>query len=221
MAKKIVAAVMAVAMLFAFAGCNMAQVNTERDNAQVIIEVGDQKVLKGDIIDTYNSYMNMYASIYGTDFESFKKSYPDAYDSLVEGIIDSYIEETLVDMYAEKLDADLSLTDEQVKEVDESMQSNYDYYKEQVTTSVNEDEDIADEDKDAEIERQLKELLDENGYNDGSMRAELENSYKIENMKKWLDKDYTATEDDLKEFYDKQVSEQKSVLDETPSSIST
>ena len=220
MAKKIIAAVLALAMLFAFAGCNMAQVNETRDNAQVIIEIGDKKVLKGDVKDTYDSYMNMYAQMYGTDAESFKKNYADAYQSLIDGIVDSFVEEALVDIYAEKLDADLSLTDEQVKKVDESMQSNYDYYKEQVTKTVNEDETIADDKKEAEIERQLNAMLDQNGYNDGSMRANLEDSYKIENMKTWLDKDYKATEDDLKAFYDKQVEEQKKVLDETPSSIS-
>ena len=45
------------------------------------------------------------------------------------------------------------------------------------------------------------------------MKEDLESQYKITNMKNWLDKDYKATEDDLKEFYEKELAEQKKVLD--------
>lgn len=221
MAKKIIAVVLAMAMLLAFAGCHMAKVNTERDNAQVIIEVGDRKILKGDIAEQYNSYLNMYASMYGLTVEEFKSNYADTYNSFVQDIVDSFVELALVEIYAEELNVDLSVTEEQNKEIEEKLQSTYKSYEEYVNTQVDEDDTIAEDKKAAEKEKMLKEALDAAGYNDGSMREELEQSYKIDNMKDWLVKDYKVTDDMLEEFYNKYLQEQKTVLDKTPSSITT
>ncbi len=221
MAKKIIAAVFALVMLLAFTGCNMAHVNTERDNAQVIIEVGDKTVTKGEMIDQCTTYVEMYASLYGTTLEGFKEAYPDTYDSMVQEAADYFIELALVDIYAEKLGADISLTDEQKAEVKESMQTNHDYYKDAVDKQVDEDDTISDDKKESEKERLLQEILDEYGYNDGSMEADLQRGYKIDNMKAWLSKDFEATDDLVREFYDEYLEEQKKVLDEAPGSIST
>ncbi|MFR9207193.1 MAG: peptidylprolyl isomerase [Lachnospiraceae bacterium] len=222
MRKRIIAAVASLAMMFAFAGCNMATVNEERDNAQVIIEIGDQKVLKGDLIDDFNDIVEMYSGLYGISTEELmSESNAEVMDSIINSIIETYTEELLVDIYAEKLNADLSLTEEQKKEVEDSLKENYDYFKEQAEQQINNDDSIKEEDKEAKIEELFNEALETSGYNDGSMKEDLESQYKITNMKNWLDKDYKATEDDLKEFYEKELAEQKKVLDETPSSIST
>lgn len=217
MLKKITAIILALVTVLVFAGCNMVTVNEQRDGAQVIIQVGEHTVTKSQMAGAYQRYIGMYANAYGMTEEEFKKSYADTYEELLNTLVESYTKSLFVDLMKEEYNITLSEDDE--KAIESSMQSNYEHYTNLAEKDVEKEKDLKEEDKTAKIDAAREKYLNEAGYYDGSMRKNLEDGYYLNALKDYLDKDYTATEDELKEFYEKNLEEQKKVLDENPSNI--
>ena len=58
-----------LACVLLLGSCSMISVDREMDNNEVVAEVGDEKILKGEAMEIYNYYADVYASFYGASGE--------------------------------------------------------------------------------------------------------------------------------------------------------
>ncbi|MGI5850459.1 MAG: SurA N-terminal domain-containing protein [Christensenellales bacterium] len=223
MIKKITAFALALMMGCVLCSCSMVFVNEERDRAQVVAEVDEEKILKGEVMDSVNAMCYQYGIT--------KDTYGDQYESQVQTIRDSilqeFVEYTLIMQHAKELNMP-GLSDEDLKSIASDMKAVYDGAYSTAKAQVAQDAQAADSTDASEVtndDPRVKEIVDELltgvGYYNGSLEATLTRTKVKSNVKDFLSKDYNPTDSDVKEFYDAQLKEQKEVLDNSPSSITT
>jgi foldase protein PrsA len=84
--KKIIIALLAVMMIVATAGCSLIQVDPEKDLQKVVIEIGDEKVLKRE----FNSYLTYHKMVYELNGQALPEG--DELELLKEDILNTISE---------------------------------------------------------------------------------------------------------------------------------
>lgn len=215
MQKKIIAAALAIIFALALTGCNMVFVNEEKDREQVVAKVGEETVLKGYVLDRYETYK----AIYGiTDASAKTESGRESIRSLKTSLLDDAISETVALIKARELGV-AELSDAQKKELEKTLQSNREYVEKNVRENADNPEN-----EDA-IQRAIEAAYKENGLTpvDGGpsvMERSLTLNYITENLKEYLVKDYAASDSDLQAWYDENLAKQKETLSSNLSYLS-
>ncbi len=217
--KIVIAAVLALAFTASIFGCSLVSVNQDKDRAQVIAKVGDMEVTKGEYLDLFDYYLYMY-QMYGQD----PTTTPDGLASFQDLIMDAVVS-TKVTAYQAKLQGYDKLSAEQQAEVDESVQSDLDYYKQtaqsQAESEVAEDPSLDLEKRKAEIfdelvEQQYGEKLTEEQLK-AKMVEEKSTNAAITAMQDAFNATVTVTDEEIQAAFDEQLAADKNALTADPS----
>ncbi len=132
--KSLLALLLALAVLLS--GCALVTVDTEKDNARVIVDVNGETVTKAVIhaavdnqISMYEYYNQLYSSSYG-----ISDLYSTDEDTVAADVISAYVNQLVCQQKAKELGL-YEMTEEEQAEVDASGKENYDSFIESVISN--------------------------------------------------------------------------------------
>lgn len=143
------------ALSLVFAGCNLVEVNPERDAAIVVAKVGDKEITKsefGEILYMYYLYGYLNDQI---------MSDPDQKNEYYKMILDILIDEKVKEIKAEELGC-MIFSDEEKAELAQSLEDNLETYRSMYKSDLKDDEanaDLKEEDIDALVEKGFDDYL--------------------------------------------------------------
>lgn len=202
-------------------GCELVSVNTERDNAQAIVVVGDKTYTKALV----NGMINSQFSLYG--IEDFASS---QYDQYRTSMGEQFATQKAVQYYAVQNGYRDKLTEDDYKEIEESMKEITEYYNTEIEQEVKEDLGYTDEEGAPEYDDAAKEvvakrvskrqeeyLLTMGTTSLDEYKEELINQAAADAYLKTIEDAVTVSDEEIKSKYDSLVSEQKTSYDADPS----
>ncbi len=219
---KVIAVILAFGIIFA--GCNMVEVNEERDRETVVAKVEDEVVTKGEVLDSVESMLNMYIAYgyYPEDFAT-NSDYEEYYTDFVNSTLDSFIASKVEEITARQRGC-FEFTAEERAEMDEEINSTLDIYAEMYATDLSDEEQYADK-TDEEIKAIALENLDvffaENNY--GVTKQDVidntETSKALDTLYDMTTSTVEVTEDEVKAQYDTYVDEAKTSYEDGSANI--
>ncbi|MBR0465064.1 MAG: SurA N-terminal domain-containing protein [Clostridia bacterium] len=197
---------LAMILLLALTGCNMIQLNEERDKAVVVAQVNDTVITKGEVqnsYDYYKSYYEAYNSYYGYT----------AYDlsNLENDIIDSYVNRELIRQQATKLGIDPT-TEENAKTIADAAQAQLD---ELVAEELEEGHIVTEGLSDEEAKAAAIAHLEEEGITLERLTADQTDTFLSEKVRASVTDEVTVSEEDIKAAFDEKVASDVSRLGES------
>ncbi len=190
-----------LALMLALTGCSLIEIDQEMDMAEVVATVGDAKITKGDVIDTYNYQVQYYTAMYSYYGMAFTQ---DDVETLKETVVDAFIDQEIMRQKA----AELNLTDfsdESFAEADAEAET---YFEEMIVEHA-EHTGVADyttEEGRATVIAHLEE--------EGSSLEAVKQSYRDNHVAQLVTDHVNATvevtEDEIKAAYDAKVAEDES-----------
>ena len=126
-----------LACILLLGSCSMISVDREMDNNEVVAEVGDEKILKGEAMEIYNYYADVYASFYGASGEEFEQQ-------LKQDILDLLVQDAVLRAKAEELGL-TTLTEEEQAQAQEDADTEYNDTLESLTESFKTDDNTEEE----------------------------------------------------------------------------
>ena len=132
--KSLLALLLALTVLLS--GCALVSVDTEKDNARVIVDVNGETVTKAVIhaavdnqVSTYEYYNQLYSSYYG-----ISDLYPTDEATVTAEVIDAYVNQLVSQQKAKELGL-YEMTEEEQAEVDANGKTNYDSFIQSVVST--------------------------------------------------------------------------------------
>ncbi len=206
MRKRIFLAVLMVAALVLSTSCSLIVKDAEVDAQTTVIEVAGQTITKAEVQQaventlSYQSYLyNMYGYTYDTtDADNIADAQDSAIDALIQqAVIDQKIAELGLDQF----------TDEEISEMQASVDETYNGYLDSVKTYYFADTELTGDELDAAIAAKMAEL----GYPDtDALLKDQKTSKSDEKLKDYVVKDVAVTEDEIQTEYDSRVEAAKS-----------
>ena len=199
---KLLALVLALALVLT--GCNLIEVDPEKDNAEVVAIVNDDKITKGEVKDTYDYYVSYYTYLYQYYYGSSDIS--DLTDNLKDSVLESFIEQSLVAQKAAELGLD-QLTDEDNATIAENAQATLDEYIDTYGSDVDTEGMTDDEAREAIIA-----YLEEQGVTLDVLTENEKTSYIADHVRESVIADVTVDDSEIEEAYNTKVSDNESTL---------
>lgn len=143
------------ALSLVFAGCNLVEVNPERDAAIVVAKVGDKEITKSEFSEIVYMYY-----LYGY-LDDQILSDPDQKKEYYKTILDILIDEKVKEIKAEELGC-MVFTDEEKAELAQSLEDNLETYRSMYKSDLKAEEanaDLKDEAIDSLVEKGFDEYL--------------------------------------------------------------
>ncbi|MBQ9625242.1 MAG: hypothetical protein IJR47_03955, partial [Clostridia bacterium] len=125
--KKIAAGILACTMSVSLFGCELVSVNKERDNAQIVLTVGDKSYSKEMVRGLSTSALEMY----GVENPEDK-----AYDEYRETVAESFAKQKAMQHYVIANGYGDKLTEEDEKEINENYEAAVKHYNEEILEEV-------------------------------------------------------------------------------------
>ena len=199
---KLLALVLALALVLT--GCNLIEVDPEKDNAEVVASVNDEKITKGDVKDTYDYYLSYYSYLYqyyygDSDIRAIK-------DDIKDSVLESFIETKLVAQKAAELGLD-QLTDEDNAKIAENAQTTLDSYIEEHSSEVDTEGMTDEEAREAVIKH-----LEEEGVTMDLITESEQTRYIADRVRESVIADVTVDDSEIEESYNTKVSENETSL---------
>lgn len=212
--RRFLALAVGAAMLFA-GGCQFVEYDKEADMAQVVAEIGDVQITKGEVLDQVEATMEMYVSYYG--IEAGSDQYKELETAARKSVFDSLVELQLVLKKAEK--EGTALTEDEKKDAQASYDDVIDGYEEQAKTNLEENGKKSDEITDADVKKEVDSLLKAQGYTRDKIREAIEQEAIYTKYNEALVKDIKASAEQIKQYYDQQLETQQKDYDESISNL--
>ena len=134
-----------LALLLALTGCSLIEIDQEMDNAETVATVNGVTITKGEVKDTYDSYVSYYnylSSYYGTAMDT---------STLKDDVIEAFINNEIIRQKAAELGLD-QLTDEDKASIEEQAAQQLEEYITEHGEDVN-TEGMSEEDAHRFIEK--------------------------------------------------------------------
>lgn len=180
--KKLLVAAMVATMAFSVMGCNLIAKTPEAIAKTVLAKVGSEKVTLGDVDTELKVYIDQFKSQYGDDWQTkLDESTKTSFDNARKQVLEQLVEEKIYLNKAKELNL-VPSQDELDKEVADKTKQMEDYY--------------GGADK-------LAQLKEQGGYTDDTFKTFMENQVIVEKVKEDLVKDVAVTDDEIKDYYDK------------------
>jgi parvulin-like peptidyl-prolyl isomerase len=208
--KKIILLCLCVAIVIGAAGCSMAFVNEERDNAQVVAEVNGAPITKEDLLSMLDAYA--YQTM-GTDYLSYEQTLQGtSADSFKNSVLDEMIGQELLYQEAQK-EGMVDDSEENRAEKRETIMSTLRAILSVIETQAD-DDGLTGEERDAFIHENYQEMARDYGYGDieGLIEDEIRNDA-ITAMTEKLNAEVSYTEEDAREYYDLQAPAQAELIE--------
>lgn len=228
--KKVAAACICTALVFATTGCDIVSVNEDRDGQQVVATVGDAEIIKSEVLARYS----VMAAQYGLNDSNTE--YSELIKSFKKSTLDSMVEYEVVWQKAQEEGLEDKLTDEEKSSIESEYKETIDYIKslyvaENVTknnpaTPVSTDaavstaeptstQDVAltatqQEDADKYIDKYLKDY----GFTRDSYKKYLYTTKYFDMLQGQVKDEITdISDEDLKGIYDSELKTQQAAFD--------
>lgn len=198
-------------------GCNLVQVDPEKDRQRVVAEVDGEKILKGEVLDIYNQQK----AFWGISEDQEKDSeYKDFIKQMKESILDQLIAQEIQNKRAEQAGfvVNNEYLDEARKELDQQVESYAEFLKSQdaATEAQENNKEVQDgEDYNKQAREALKEQLDEMNVTEEEYIQALAEQIRTEKFKEKMLEDVKVTQGDIEKYYNEQLKNQK----ENPDSV--
>lgn len=217
MRKKIMALFVAAALLLTSTACHMVYVDQEKDYAQIVFSVNDKQYTKGDIMHLYEAYRNTYGL---TDENQQTPAYIDDYHQVLDQIYTELMEIELINQYGSEIGI-TGLTEEQMEGVESDLAQLEEMLETSVRGTVEEEAELDPTiDVEAEVARQLEEERAYYGLSTGEYRERIEKEALRSAVRQYLEQNYVPSEEDVQEFYDTNLADQKRLLEEDMANFS-
>ncbi len=218
--KKLLIAVILAAFLAAFTGCNLVEVNPERDMERTVATVDGEKILKRDYVNMYyNVYQQyqQYMYIYGQSVDLDSEEYQELIQT---DSINEIVNQKILTIKAREYGC-YDFTQEDLDDIEASYQEFMDYYRDNSRSTITADEANADlsEDEIAElVEEELNATLEQMSFEEEEYRQALKDSKATEKLKEIITETPDPTESEIQAEYDSNVASQQSSFDSDPAS---
>jgi peptidyl-prolyl cis-trans isomerase C len=208
--KKLSVIAILLALVVVFAGCNIIQVNQERDMERVVIKVGDEVILKQDYVDSYNAiaYQSRLTKEQLKDVEVANK--------IQEYAIDQVINDKIVDIKAHDLGC-YEFTQEELDEMDKTVNEMLEYYRNMAKNRVEgleENKDKTEEELQDLIDKDYNALLENIKFDEQDYKDRLTKQKAAKKLYDEVTKIEPITEGEIQSEYDKRVVEQRTGFQE-------
>lgn len=209
---------LAAAALLGLSGCQLVSFNEEKDSKQVIATVGDQQILKSELLDNLESYATVYEMMGYTDFLT-SSAYADQVKTLKNNLLEALVQKAVESQKAEAaglIDHSEAGTEAAVEKV--KSQWGYEALLTTAKTEAQEDPSI---DPEAQALQALKDKLEQNGT---SYDQEVEAARDLlgrEALREENTKAVQATEEETKALYDEELQTQKAAIEKNASAFET
>lgn len=233
-AKKLTAVVLCLMMLLPLAACKKQEaavpaeqqeetvMETEKtgiDKNAVAVKVGNKEITVGDVLNAYNSYIEMY-QYYGYS----APTEPAEIESMQDNIVNELVSEKVLLVKAEELGCD-KLTEEQEKELDETVEKDKEGVISQYLDA--DDTETPEEEKRAKAIELINADLATYGWNMNFeayieyMRNYYKEGYMLENLEALVKKDAVVADETVTEYYNSLLSSQKESFAADPAAYLT
>ncbi len=208
-------------LLVLSSGCSLVEKDEEKaaeiEKNKIIIEYKDITVKKDEI----TKKMNKYLTAQGMAIADLEDSEDDK--EIWDRFKSDIVREMAVDQIALEKAAELGLnklTEEEEASLNEAYASSLSAIEPNIDASVRADM-VSDKSLDYETEykRQMDEYFYLQGYSVDTYREDLEKEFIINKVKEHYTKDIIATEEDVRKYYDSNVSIQKNNIELSPETV--
>jgi foldase protein PrsA len=210
--------VLTVILLMIWAvGCNLVQVDPEKDRQRVVAEVDGEKILKGEVLDLYDQQK----IFWGISEEQEKDpEYKDFIKQMKESILDQLVTQEIQNKKAEQAGFVVNdeYLDEARKELDQQIESYAEFLKSQdaaAKAQENDDKEGQKKDYNKQAREALKEQLDEMNITEEEYIQIMAEQIRTERFKEKMLEDVKVTQGDIEKYYNEQLKSQK----ENPESV--
>lgn len=208
--KALLAAMMALVLLLS--GCALIVKDEAVDNATEIIRMGDKVITKKEVKDQIDNELYQNYQLYSMYGYSYDVTDPDNIAKAQESAITALKEDLALRAKIQELG--IELTDEELEEVKNAAQEDYDYIVNSAKSYV-EGSDEMDEEAIAEA---AKKMADEAGYSvEGYIESET-SSKLISKLREYAIKDVAVTDEEIQAEYDSKVAADKETYAENAGS---
>ena len=203
-----------LALMMIMSGCALVTVDEKKDNARVIVDVNGETVDKQTVnsavqnaISQYEYYNQLYAALYGvSDY------FPTDEATIREQVIQSYVN-NLVSKQKAYAEGFGEMTEEETAAIEETAQSNYDSFIQQVISNYFAGSELEGD----ELTAAAEQYIADHGMVDKAYFVQAATDDKaIEKLQADVIKDVEVTEEDLQAAFDEKVAEEKAEMEESP-----
>jgi foldase protein PrsA len=184
----LLAAVIFIVLAMVISGCNLVQVNEEKDRKTVVAKVNGVEILKGEVLDRYHSY-------YGGEVEEYNKE-------VMLSIVNSLVEEELVRQKAEE--AGHVVNQEVLNRAKEDFEQAVKDYAESLKELAGEDAD-PNTDYEQQARDEMKQYIDASGQTEEEYLELVGKYIAIQDFLDELTKDITVEESEIEDYYQDQI----------------
>ena len=189
-----------LACILLLGSCSMISVDREMDNNEVVAEVGDEKILKGEAMELYNYYADVYASFYGASDEEFEQQ-------LKQDILDLLVQDAVLRAKAEELGL-TTLTEEEQAQAQEDADTEYNDTLESLTESFKTDDNTEEE-----ARQEALDYMESEGYSEEQALDNATSQIVQDKLRASVTDSVTVSEEDLQTAYDDLVAQQQASYD--------
>ncbi len=206
MRKRIFLAVLLVAALVLSTSCSLIVKDEAVDAQTTIIEVAGKTYTKAEVqtaVDNTLSYQQYIYSMYGMTYDTTDE---DHISSAQDSAIDALIQQAVIDQKATELGF-YTFTDDELSEMQQSVDTTYDGYISSVKTNYFADTELTGD----ELETAVIDKMTELGYPDKDSLLDSQKATKAEEkLKASVVKDVAVTDDEIQTEYDSRVASAQS-----------
>ena len=213
MLKRTISLFAAAVLTLGLAGCNMVIKDEEKASQVVVAKVGETEITRAQVDAEYDVLLASYAS-YGLSTSDIDA---DTERSFKESILDDMVAyETMVQNAPDGLGV-AALTDDELKEIDDQIESTIKSYEEYLTENAEGD---TDEEKQQYVEESLAQVKETLGYDSGVMKNQQIRSTYLQKVNDAIGENNTPSDEEIQTKYDSMLSEQKEAVTEDMSAFS-
>ena len=217
MRKRVLLALLMVVAIVLTTSCSLIEKNAEVDKQTVIIEVAGQQFTKEQVLsatETSLDYQQYYYQMLGM---SLDRTDADIISDARDSAINSLVQQAVVEQKQAEMGTNV-FTDEEMTELQASVDETYAGYVDSVKTSYFADTELTGEELDKAVADKMTEL----GYPTKEALLENQKATKSqEKLKAEIVKDVTVTDEEIQAEYDNQVASAQQTYAETPAQYAT
>lgn len=215
--KRVLALGLAAMSCFGFCGCELASVNTERDNAQIVLEIGDRTYTKEYLNYIVSSQLQMTGASSITEEE---------YNQYALEIVESFAKAEALKIYAIENGFEEKLTEADKADIAETYNQAVEYYNEGIAEAIEaqweQDGKLTTDNQKAnmqkEVEKEKDVFLRTNGISKIEEYEKIAKESKIlEIYRANLVNSISVTQDQVEAKYNQLLKDQKSAYTSDPS----
>lgn len=203
---KYCAMLIVLVFILSAAGCTLVEVVPEKDRQRVVAEVYGEKILKGEFLDVYNQQK----AYYGITEEIEKDAqYKDTIKEIKRDVLEQLITRKVLQKKAEQ--AGFTVNEEYINEARKELEEQLKSYAEALKQQAQSQGEKAQGEKDylEEARNEWRKQLSNAGLTEEEYITRRAEDIMLEKFTEKMLEDVKVTEQDIKQYYDEQLSKQK------------